>query len=162
MSILQPFGWKSKKFDPNHEQKLKNFHVVIWQIFFLHFLKEFSVHILLYKSSLDYNSLLKLFESFKKSNFKTLKKFQISIVIQIGSIKQNVDRKKFKKYLRQKKTVKMKLLIFKIILKKSNIHWQFLSNLAISGPGKCKIWNLGIKISKLTKFELWEMMRSKV
>ena len=96
MSFLQPFGWKSKKFDPNHEQKLKNFHVVIWQIFFLHFLKKISVHVLLYKSSLDYNSLLKFFESFKKSNFKTLKKFHISIVIQIGSIKQNVDRKNSK------------------------------------------------------------------
>ena len=74
----------------------------------------FSVHILLYKSSLDYNSLLKLFESFKKSNFKTLNKFQISIVIQIGSIKQNVDRKNSKKFW-DKKIVKMKLLIFKII-----------------------------------------------
>ena len=32
-----------------------------------------------------------------------------------------------------------------------------MSNPAISGPGKCKIWNLGIKISKITKFELIEM-----
>ena len=98
LSILQSFGWKSKKFDTNHEQKVKNFYVVICQKNFLHFLKRFFVHVLLYKSSLDYNSLFKLFESFKKSNFKTLKKFQISIVIQIGSIKQNVDRKNSKKF----------------------------------------------------------------
>ena len=32
-----------------------------------------------------------------------------------------------------------------------------MSDLAISGPGKCKIWNLDIKISKITKFELIEM-----
>ena len=61
---------------------------------------------------------------------------------------------KIQKNSETKKIVKMKLLIFKIILKNPNIHWQFLSNLAISGPGKCKIWNLGIKISKTPKYGL--------
>ena len=54
---------------------------------------------------------------------------------------------KIQKNLRQKNNVKVNLLIFKIVLKNPKIHWQFLSNLAISGPEKCKIWNLGIKIS---------------
>ena len=61
---------------------------------------------------------------------------------------------KIQKNSETKKLVKMKLLNFKIILKNPNIHWQFLSNLAISGPGKCKIWNLGIKISKTPKYGL--------
>ena len=117
-------------------------------IFFLHLFWNFSVHVLLYKSSSDYNSLLKFFESFKKINFKTPKKFQVSIVIQIGFMKQNVDRKNSKNS-ETKKIVKLKLLILQIVLKNPKIHWQFLSNLAISGPEKCKIWNLGIIISKI-------------
>ena len=87
-------------------------------IFFLHLFWNFSVHVLLYKSSSDYNNLLKFFESFKKIYFRTPKKFQGSIVIQIGSIKQNVDRKNSKNS-ETKKIVKLKLLIFKIVLKKS-------------------------------------------
>ena len=35
-----------------------------------------------------------------------------------------------------------------------------MGNLAISVPGKCKIGNLGIKISKTPKYGLWEMVRS--
>ena len=99
---------------PQSWTKIEKFSCCDLTIFFSAFFEIFSVHVLLYKSSLDYNSLFKLFESFKKSNFKTLKKFQISIVIQIGSIKQNVDRKNSKKFW-DKKIVKMKLLIFKII-----------------------------------------------
>ena len=83
---------------PQSWTKIEKFSCCDLTNFFSAFLKKNSVHVLLYKSSLDYNSLLKLFESFKKSNFKTLKKFQISIVIQIGSIKQNVDRKNSKKF----------------------------------------------------------------
>ena len=83
---------------PQSWTKIEKFSFCVLTNFFLHFLKKNSVHVLLYKSSLDYNSLLKLFESFKKSNFKTLKKFQISIVIQIGSIKQNMDRKNSKRF----------------------------------------------------------------
>ena len=41
----------------------------------------------------------------------------------------------------------------KIVLKNPKIHWQFLSNLAISGPEKCKIWNLG-KISEIPNYGL--------
>ena len=93
-----PFCLKIQILFQHFQNKFKFHHLVIWQIFFQHFFWNFYVHVLLYKSSLDYNSLLKLFESFKKSNFKTLKKFQISIVIQIGSIKQNVDRKNSKKF----------------------------------------------------------------
>ena len=94
---------KKSKRKLNFWTKIKKFSCCDLTIFFLHFLKKFSVHVLLYKSSLDYNNLLKLFESFKKSNFKTLKKFQISIVIQIGSIKQNVDKKNSKKFWDKKK-----------------------------------------------------------
>ena len=141
-----PFCLKIQILFQHFQNKFKFHHLVIWQIFFQHFFWNFYVHVLLYKSSSDYNSLLKFFESFKKINFKTPKKFQVSIVIQIGSIKQNVDRKNSKNS-ETKKIVKLKLLIFKIVLKNPKIHWQFLSNLAISGPEKCKIWNLGIKIS---------------
>ena len=64
----------------------------------------------------------------------------------------------------KKKLVKLMLSIFSnfCFWKNPKLWFQFLSNTAISGPWKCKIWNLGIKISKLTKFEHWEMMRSKV
>ena len=72
--------------------------MVIWQIFFQHFFWNFYVHVLLYESSLNYNGYLKLSESFKKIDFKIPKKFQISIVIKTGSIKQNVDRKNSKKF----------------------------------------------------------------
>ena len=41
--------------------------------------------------------------------------------------------------------------------KNPKFYLHFLHNLAISGPGKCKIWNLDIKISKITKFEHIEM-----
>ena len=68
-----------------------------------------------------------------------------------------------KKILR-KKLVKLMVSNFSNFnfWKNPKLYLLFLHNLVISGPGKCKIWNLGIKISKLTKFELWEMMRSKV
>ena len=64
----------------------------------------------------------------------------------------------------KKKLVKLMLSNFSNFncWKNPKFYLHFLHNLAISGPGKCKIWNLGIKISKITKFELWEMMRSKV
>ena len=64
-----------------------------------------------------------------------------------------------KKILR-KKLVKMMLSNFSNFnfWKNPKLYLLFLHNLVISGPGKCKIWNLGIKISKLTKFELWEMI----
>ena len=141
-----PFCLKIQILFQHFQNKFKFHHLVIWQIFFQHFFWNFYVHVLLYKSSSDYNSLLKFFESLKKTNFKTPKKFQVSIVIQIGSIKQNVYRKNSKNS-ETKKIVKLKLLIFKIVLKNPKIYMLFLSNLAISGPEKCKIWNLGIKIS---------------
>ena len=64
----------------------------------------------------------------------------------------------------KKKLVKLMLSNFSNFncWKNPKFYLHFLQNLAISGPCKCKIWNLGIKINKLTKFELWEMMRSKV
>ena len=37
-----------------------------------------------------------------------------------------------------------------------------MRHLAISGPWNFKIWNLGIKISNFTKFELWELMGLRV
>ena len=63
-----------------------------------------------------------------------------------------------------KKLVKLMLSNFSNFnfWKNTKLYLPFLNNLVISGPGKCKIWNLGIKISKFTKFELWEMMRLKV
>ena len=63
-----------------------------------------------------------------------------------------------------KKLVKLMLSNFSNFnfWKNTKLYLPFLNNLVISGPGKCKIWNLGINIIKLTKFELWEMMRSKV
>ena len=65
---------------------------------------------------------------------------------------------------REKQLVKLMLLNFSNFnfWKNPKLYLHFLHNLVIFGPGKCKIWNLGIKISKLTKFKLWEMMRSKV
>ena len=68
-----------------------------------------------------------------------------------------------KKILR-KKLVKMMLSNFSNFncWKNPKFYLHFLHNLAISGPEECKIWNLGLKINKLAKFELWEMMRSKV
>ena len=64
----------------------------------------------------------------------------------------------------KKKLVKLMLSNFSNFncWKNPKFYLHFLHNLAISGPGKCKIWNSSIKINKLTKFELWEMMRSKV
>ena len=47
------------------------------------------------------------------------------------------------------------LLIF---LKNPNFEFSFLDNPAISGPGKCKIWNLCFKMSKTPKYCLWEMI----
>ena len=46
------------------------------------------------------------------------------------------------------------------VLKNSNFEFSFLDNPAISGPGKCKIRNLYIKMSKTPKYGLWEMMGS--
>ena len=46
------------------------------------------------------------------------------------------------------------------VLKNSNFKFSFLDNPAISGPGKCKIRNLCIKMSKTPKYGLWEMMGS--
>ena len=43
---------------------------------------------------------------------------------------------------------------------KSDFKFSFLDNPDISGPGKCKIWNLCIKMSKTPKYGLWEMMGS--
>ena len=49
---------------------------------------------------------------------------------------------------------------FRFFLENLNFEISFLDNLAISGPGKCEIWNLGIKINKTAKYSLWEMMGS--
>ena len=98
--IFQVQNWpvcaKNQKENFEFWTKIKILSCCDLTIFFLHLFWNFSVHVLLYKSSSDYNSLLKFFESFKKINFKTPKKFQVSIIIQIGSIKQNVDRKNAK------------------------------------------------------------------
>ena len=45
-------------------------------------------------------------------------------------------------------------------LENSTFEISFLDNQAISGPGKCKIRNLYIKMSKTPKYGLWEMMGS--
>ena len=59
----------------------------------------------------------------------------------------------------KKKLVKLMLSNFSNFncWKNPKFYLHFLHNLAISGPGKCKIWNLGIKISKIAKFEPIEM-----
>ena len=64
----------------------------------------------------------------------------------------------------KKKLVKLMLSNFSNFncWKNPKFYLHFLHNLAISGPGKCKIWNLGIKISKIIKFELIEMKGFKV
>ena len=43
-------------------------------------------------------------------------------------------------------------------LKNPSFEFGFLDNLPISGFRKCKIFNLGIKMSKTPKYGLWEMM----
>ena len=69
-----------------------------------------------------------------------------------------------KNVLREKKIVKFKLSNFPIEFFRKIVlfYWILLRNLAISGPGNCKIWNLGIKIGNTTKFELWEVMGLRV
>ena len=47
---------------------------------------------------------------------------------------------------------------FKFFLENPNFEFRFLDNLAVSGPEKCKIWNLGIKMSKTPKYGLWKMI----
>ena len=49
-----------------------------------------------------------------------------------------------------------------LFLEKSKTLIAIFEQSGISGPGKCKIWNLGIKISKISKFELIEMKGFKV
>ena len=70
-------------------------------------------------------------------------------------------------FTKQSKTMLKKLVKWEndeisnfFVLKNSNFEFSFLDNLAISGPGKCKIWNLCIKMSKTPKYRLWEMMGS--
>ena len=70
-------------------------------------------------------------------------------------------------FTKQSKTMLKKLVKWEndeisifFVLKNSNFEFSFLDNLAISGPGKCKIWNLCIKMSKIPKYRLWEMMGS--
>ena len=117
-----PFCLKIQILFQHFQNEFKFHHLVIWQIFFQHFFWNFYVHVLLYKSSLNYNIELKISEFLLKTNLKTLKKFQISIALQTGSMKKSLDKKKFKKFLR-KKLVKMKLSFF------SNFHH------------KSKFWN---------------------
>ena len=117
-----PFCLKIQILFQHFQNKFKFHHLVIWQIFFQHFFWNFYVHVLLSKSSLKYNIELKISEFLLKTNLKTLKKFQISIALQTGSMKKSLDKKKFKKFLR-KKLVKMKL--------------SFFSNF----PDKSKFWN---------------------
>ena len=63
----------------------------------------------------------------------------------------------FDKFFFQGKTVLKKNLSnermtkFEFFLENPNFEFSFLDNLAISAPGNCKIWNLGIKISKSPK-----------
>ena len=59
-------------------------------------------------------------------------------------------------FTKEKKLVKWENDKIKIFLKNPNFEFSFLDNPAISGPGKCKIWNLGIKMSKTPKYCLWE------
>ena len=103
-----------------------------------------------------------VFSKKAKWNLDSLKKIQIFSFFDLTEFFHhfyNIEKK-----ILRKKLVKMMLSNFSNFnfLKNPNSYLHFLQNLVISGPGKCKIWNLGIKISKLTKFELWEMMRSKV
>ena len=106
-----PFCLKIQILFQHFQNKFKFHHLVIWQIFFQHFFWNFYVHVLLYKSSLNYNIKLKISEFLLKTNLKTLKKFQISIAIQTGSMKKSLDKKKFKNSW-EKKLVKMKLSFF--------------------------------------------------
>ena len=91
--------------------------------------------------------------------FKTKKlRFLHSLIWQVFF--QHCFTKQSKKML--KKLVKWEndeISIF-FVLKNSNFEFSFLDNLAISGPGKCKIRNLCIKMSKTPKYGLWEMMGS--
>ena len=106
-----PFCLKIQILFQHFQNKFKFHHLVIWQIFFQHFFWNFYVHVLLYKSSLNYNIELKISEFLLKTNLKTLKKFQISIAIQTGSIKKSLDKKNSKNSW-EKKLVKMKLSFF--------------------------------------------------
>ena len=117
-----PFCLKIQILFQHFQNKFKFHHLVIWQIFFQHFFKNFYVHVLLYKSSFNYNIKLKISEFLLKTNLKTLKKFQISIALQTGSMKKSLDKKNSKNSW-EKKLVKMKLSFF------SNFH------------DKSKFWN---------------------
>ena len=45
-----------------------------------------------------------------------------------------------------------RMMKFDFFFKNSNFKFRFLDYPAISGPGKCNIWNLGIKMSKIPKY----------
>ena len=143
-----PFCLKIQILFQHFQNKFKFHHLVIWQIFFQHFFWNFYVHVLLYKSSLNYNIELKISEFLLKTNLKTLKKFQISIAIQTGSMKKSLDKKKFKKFLRKKNLLKWSCHFFQIFITNPNFEMDFLSNLAISSAKWWQIWTLCIKINK--------------
>ena len=55
-------------------------------------------------------------------------------------------------FTKEKNLSNERMTKLRFFLKNLNFEFSFLDNPAISGPGKCKIWNLGIKMSKTPKY----------